>query len=146
MIARTVLALLRLDRLIVHVHVVFDRRHILMPQQFLQAKGVIAQHQVANGEGMAEDVGADALAGDTRSLPDALEEQRDPVLGERQARLREEEVVLIGAAPLGQLILIGAVAIQVVQEVAQAVAPQGDATLLGAFAGHGKYPVLAVKV
>ena len=80
MIARTILALLRLDRLIVHVHVVLDRRHILMPQQFLQAKGVIAQHQVANGEGMAKNVRADALIGDARSFTDALEEQRDPIL------------------------------------------------------------------
>jgi len=80
MVARAVLALLGLDRLIVHVHVVLDGRHILMPQQFLEAKGVIAQHQVADGEGMAEDVRADALAGDARSFTDALEEQRDPFL------------------------------------------------------------------
>ena len=44
-----------------------------------------------------------------------------PVLRERQARLGEEEMVLPGAAPLGQFLLTGAVAIQVVQEVAQAV-------------------------
>jgi hypothetical protein len=97
MIARAILALLRLDRLIVHVHVVLDRRHILMPQQFLEAKWVIAQHQVANGEGMAKNVWADALIGDACSFTDALEEECHPILGERQARLGEEQVVLIGA-------------------------------------------------
>jgi hypothetical protein len=55
-----------------------------MPQQFLQAKGAIAQHQVANGEGMAKNVRADALIGDAHPLPDALEEQRDPILGDWQ--------------------------------------------------------------
>jgi hypothetical protein len=86
------------------VHVAFDRGHILMPQQFLQTERVIAQYQVANGEGMAKNVRADALIGDAHPLPDALEEQRDPILGERQARLGEEEVVLVGASPLGQLL------------------------------------------
>ena len=98
MIARTVLALLRLDRLVVHMHVVLDRRHILMPQQLLETKGIIAQHQVANGERMAKNVRADALVGDAHSLSDALEEQRNPILGERQARLGEEQVVLVGAS------------------------------------------------
>src|SRR5437016_1901227 len=104
MIARTILALQRLNRLIVHVLVVLDRRHILMPQQFLEAKGVIAQHQGANDEGMAKNVRADALVGDACSFTDALEEQRDSILGERQARLREKQVVLIGASPLGKLV------------------------------------------
>lgn len=42
MITGAVLALLGLDGLIVHVHVILDGRHILMSQQFLEAKGVIA--------------------------------------------------------------------------------------------------------
>ncbi|SRR6266487_2726546 len=98
MIARTILALLRLNRLIVHVLVILYCRHIFMSQQFLEAKEVIAQHQGANGEGMAKNVRADALIGDARSFTDALEEQRNPILGERQARLGEEQVVLVGAS------------------------------------------------
>ena len=67
-ISGTVLALLILNGRVVHVHVVLDRRHILMPQQFLQAKRVIAQHQVAHREGMPQDMRADALVGDPGSL------------------------------------------------------------------------------
>jgi hypothetical protein len=40
MIARAILALLRLDRLIVHVHVVLHRLHILVPEQFLQQREI----------------------------------------------------------------------------------------------------------
>ncbi len=76
MIAWAVLVLLRLDGLVVHVHVVLDRRHIFMAQQFLQAERVMAQHQVADGKRMPEDMRADAF-----------EEQRDPIFGQRQARL-----------------------------------------------------------
>src|SRR5437764_15496773 len=98
LMARAVFALLRLDRLVIHVHAVLDRRHILVPQRFPQTERVIAQRQVPDGEGMAVDVRADALLGDARPLPDALEEQRGPILGERQARLGEEGAVLIGAS------------------------------------------------
>ena len=72
-IARAVLALLRLDRLVVHVHVVLDGGHILMPQQFLQAKGIVAQHQVAHSKGMPENVGTDTLVGDPRPFANAFE-------------------------------------------------------------------------
>ena len=61
MIARTIFAFLLLDRRIIHVHIELDRRHILVPQEFLQAKGIIAQHQVANGKRMAKDVRTDAF-------------------------------------------------------------------------------------
>ena len=73
MITGTVLALLGLDGLVVHMHVVLDGRHVLVSQQLLQAEGVVAQHQVANGKRVAQNVRADALAGDARALPDALE-------------------------------------------------------------------------
>ena len=53
-----VLALLGLDGLVVHVHIVVDGGHVLVAQQFLQAEGVIAQHQVADGERVAQDVRA----------------------------------------------------------------------------------------
>lgn len=55
-------------------------------------------------------------------------------------------MVFIGASPLGQLVLIGAVAIQVVEQVAQAVTPQGNAPLFGALAGHREHAMLAVKI
>src|SRR5258708_5880562 len=87
MIARAVLALLRLDRLIVHVHVVLHRLHILVPEQFLKTKGVIAQHQVADRKRMTKDVRADTLARDPCALADPFEEQGNAILGERQARL-----------------------------------------------------------
>ena len=44
------------------------------------------------------------------------------------------------------LVLIGSVAIQVVEQVAQAVASKRDAPLLGAFACQGEHAMLAVKV
>ena len=81
------------------MHVVLDRRHILMPQQFLQAKGVIAQHQVADGEGMAENVRADALLCNPRTFANACKEQRDAIDRQWTTRLSQKEMVLPGAAP-----------------------------------------------
>src|SRR5690348_277822 len=105
-----------------------------------------AQLEVADGEGVAEDVGADALAGDAGALLEAREHERHPVLGQRGARLGQEEVVLPGAAPLGQFLLVGAVLVQVVQQVAQAVLPQGHAPLLRPLALEGEDAALAVEV
>jgi hypothetical protein len=68
MITGTVLALLGLDRLIVHVHVGLHRRHILVSEELLQTKWIIAQHQVTNGEGVTENVGTDALLRYSRPL------------------------------------------------------------------------------
>ena len=48
--------------------------------------------------------------------------------------------------PVGQLVLVWPVLIQVVKQVAQAVTPQGDAALLGTLAGHREHAMLAVKV
>src|SRR5260370_4451695 len=59
MIASAVLALLRLNRLIVHVHVVLHRLHILVPEQFLTTKSVIAQNQLAERRRIATHVPAD---------------------------------------------------------------------------------------
>src|SRR5215467_9093295 len=103
-VSGAVLALLRLDGLIVHVHVVLDGGHVLVTQQLLQAEGIVAQHQVADSERVAQNVRADAFASDTGALSDALEEQCHPVFCERGARLGEEEVVLPCAAPLGQFL------------------------------------------
>jgi hypothetical protein len=145
-IARAELALLLLDGGVIHVHVVLHGRHVLVAQQFLETKGVVAQHQVARREGVAQDVRADALAADAGPLANAGEEHFHPVLGERGARLGQEEVILPGAAPLGQLLLSRPVPVQVVQQVARAVGAQRHAPLLGALAAHRDDPVLAVEV
>ena len=118
MIAWAVLALLGLDRLVVHVHIVLDGRHVLMPQQFLQAKGIIAQHQVANCEGMAENVRADALLCNPCTFSNACKEQRDAIDRQRTTRLSQKEMILPGAAPFRQFLLIWPVPIQVVEEIA----------------------------
>src|SRR5579883_811064 len=68
MVSRTVFALLRLNGLIVHMHIHLDCGHILMPQQFLEAKRIIAQHQITNGECMAEDMRANSFASDSGAL------------------------------------------------------------------------------
>jgi hypothetical protein len=98
-IAWAVLALLGLDRLIVHVHVVLDGRHVLMPQQFLQTKGIIAQHQVANSKGMAENVRADALLCDPSTFANACKEQRDAIDRKLATCLSQKEMIPPGAAP-----------------------------------------------
>src|SRR2546429_4822843 len=80
MISRTILALLGLDGLVVHMHVVLDRGHVLMPKQFLQTEGVVAQDQITNGKGMAKDVRTDALVGDASPFAQTSEEQGDAIL------------------------------------------------------------------
>ena len=50
---------------------------------------------------MAEDVRAHALARDPGALPQALHEQIQPIVRERQTRFGEEEVIFPGAAPFG---------------------------------------------
>src|SRR5207248_2122847 len=64
MIPGTVLALLLLNIVVVHAHVELDGGHVLVPKQFLQAERVVARLQVADGEGVPQDVRADALVGD----------------------------------------------------------------------------------
>ena len=65
MISRTVLAFLFLNGLIVHVHIrVLDRGDVFVPKQFLEAEWIIAERQVANGKGMAQDLWTDVLVGD----------------------------------------------------------------------------------
>ncbi len=131
---------------VVHMHVVLDGRHVLMSQQFLQTEGIVAQYQVADGKGMAENVRTDALVSDPRTLSDAFEEQGHPVLGQWQARLRKEEVILASATPFRQLLLIRPVLVQVVQEVAQTVIAERDAPFFGAFADDGEDAMLAVEI
>src|SRR5436305_9699609 len=60
-VARAEFALLLLHKRIVEVHIVFDGRYILMPEQLLQRVDVTAKHEVTHGEGVAEDVSTDTL-------------------------------------------------------------------------------------
>src|SRR5260370_4417644 len=73
-ISRTIFPFLILDRRIIHMHVIFHRRHIFMSKQLLQAKGIVALHQIVNGEGMTEDVRTDALADNASTLFEPFEE------------------------------------------------------------------------
>ena len=52
MVAWTIFPFLLLNHPIVHMHVVLDRSEVFMTQKLLQAKGIIAEHQVTNGERM----------------------------------------------------------------------------------------------
>src|SRR5690242_16236844 len=61
-ITGTKFPLLCLDIDIIQVHIVLDCTDIFMPQQFLQAEDVPAEHEVAHCKGVPEDVGADTLA------------------------------------------------------------------------------------
>src|SRR5579872_1229378 len=73
-VAGTVFALLFLNSGIIHMHVVFYGRHIIVSQQFLQAERVVARHEVAHGEGMAQNVRTDAFAGDARAFAKACKQ------------------------------------------------------------------------
>ncbi len=134
MIARTELALLLLDERIIHMHIVLHRCQVFMSEQFLQRKGVIAQNQVADRKGVPQNVRTDALVGDASPLLDAGKQERHPVGRQRPACLREEEMIFSGTAPGNELLLVWSMTIQVVQQVAQAVAPQCQAPFLVAFA------------
>ena len=68
MIARAILPLLLLNVFIIHVHIELHRCHIFMSQQFLEAEGIFAEFEVANGKCVAEDVWTDTLARDPCSL------------------------------------------------------------------------------
>ena len=75
----TIFSLLCLDCLIIHMHVIFYRGHILMPQQLLETEGIIAQDEVANGKSMAKNVGTDTLVGDPCPFAQTSEELRHTV-------------------------------------------------------------------
>jgi len=79
MISRAVLALLVLPGLILHVHVIQHRCEILVAQQLLERKWIIAQDEASHRKGVPEDVGADALIRDPCSQPHPLHQQTDPI-------------------------------------------------------------------
>ena len=68
MIARAVLPLLRLNSLIVHMHIELHRRHILMPKQILQAERIVAQNEVADRKRVTKNVWTDPFPRNSGSL------------------------------------------------------------------------------
>src|SRR5258706_8351922 len=95
---------------------------------------------------MAEDVGADALVGDSGPLTQTCKEQGHPVFGERSAGFRQKQVILARTTPVSQLLLIWPLFIHVVKQVAQAVLAERDAPFLGALALDGEDATFAVKI
>src|SRR5262249_32890295 len=77
MIAGAELALLRLDMQVVEVHVVTDRLHVLMAQQLLQTGRIAARHQVAHGEGVAENVRRNPPIGEAKAPFEAADDLTD---------------------------------------------------------------------
>ena len=86
-IAGTVFAFLLLNGGIIHMHIVLDGGYIIVSQQYLQAERIIAQHEVAHGEGMTQNVRTDAFAGDASPLAKAGEQHLHAIFRERGARL-----------------------------------------------------------
>src|SRR6266516_127058 len=99
MIARTILPFLLLDQLIIHMHIEANGRQVLVPQKLLKAKGIIAEHKVAQSKRMTKDVRTDAFVGNACTLTNALEEQAHAIGRERQSRLGEKHVDLPGTTP-----------------------------------------------
>jgi hypothetical protein len=73
MIARAKLAFLLLHDRIVHMDVIEYGGQILMSQQFLQAKRIIALEQIVHGEGVSQDMWANPFARDSGALFEPLE-------------------------------------------------------------------------
>lgn len=146
MIARAVFAFLFLQDRIIHVDVVEDGRQILMSQEFLERKGIVALNEVVHGKGVSQDVRTDALSLDPRTFFEPLEEHLHAILGQRLAGFGEEEVILSGAASLRQLFFARTMPIQVVGEIAQAVLSQRHPPLLRPLAQHRDDPVPAIDI
>ena len=117
MVSWTIFALLRLDGLVIHMHVILDGGHIFMPQEFLEAKGVIAQDQIANGKGMAKDVRTNALVGDPCAFAQTSKELRHAIPGQWQACLGEKHVIFASTAPDAEFFLLGSMSIDVIEQI-----------------------------
>lgn len=98
MIARAELAFLLLDGLITHAHVDLHGRHVLVPQQLLQAERIAASHQVADRKGMAQNMRAHPPSGEPGPFAQPGEQQGDAVFGEGEPGFRKEEMVFPGVS------------------------------------------------
>src|SRR5205807_10530951 len=99
-IARAKFALLLLHDRIVHMDVVEDGGQILMTQEFLQAKRIIALEQIVHRKRMPQDMRADSLACNLSSLFEALDEHLHPIFGERLAGFREKQMIFSATSPI----------------------------------------------
>src|SRR6266704_1898876 len=73
-IARAVFAFLFLEDRIIHMDVVEYRGQILMPQELLERKGIVALNEVVHGKRVSKDMRTDALSCDPRAFFESLEE------------------------------------------------------------------------
>src|SRR6266566_3082000 len=88
----------------------------------------------------------DALSFDTGTFFESLEKHLHAILRQRLAGLREKEVILPSAAPLGEFLLVRTMFVQVVGEVAQTVLSQGNTPLFRSLPHHRHDSLFAIQV
>jgi hypothetical protein len=88
-----------------------------MSQQLLETEGIIAQDEVANGKGMAKNVGTDTLVGDPCPFAKTGEELRHTVSRQWQTGLREKEVIFASTAPNAEFFLLRPMSIDVIKQM-----------------------------
>src|SRR5713101_1918309 len=98
-IARAVFPFLFLEYRIIHMDVVEYGGQVLMSQELLERKGIVAFDEVVHGKGVPENVRTDTFVGDPRACSEPLEEHFHPVFGERLAGLREKQVIFSSTTP-----------------------------------------------
>ncbi len=118
MIARAILSLLCLNGLIIHMHIIFDRGHILMSEQFLQAERIVAQNEVADRKCMAKNVGTDPFPCDACSFFQAGEQQGHTIFRQWSPRFCKEQMILSKAAPFRSFLLVGSMTIYILKQIA----------------------------
>ncbi len=99
-ISKVLLALVLREQLSTLVLVACDGGLIGVAQQFLQHVWIASCLQIPHGKSLAEQGWADTLARDPGPFPESAKQERNGTLGEKVPRLREEEVILIGASLL----------------------------------------------
>src|SRR5436305_14827185 len=130
-VARAEFALLLLNKRIVEVHIVFDGRYVLMPEQLLQRIDVTAEHEITYSEGMTENVRADTLVfWQTGAITNAMKEHIDAATSQSKTTLAQKHMILVGIAEVYQFIAFGAVAINVEQQGAKRVSPKRNTPFL----------------
>lgn len=78
----------------------FERGTFLLTQQFPQCAEIASCLQIPHRKALAQQGGIDVLPRDPSPFPESAKQERNPTLGERTTRLREEEVILAGTSPL----------------------------------------------
>ena len=130
MIARTIFALLLLKHGIIHMDVVEHRGQIFMSQQLLETKGIVTLDEVVHGKGVPQDVRADAFVCNACTRFESLEEHLHAIFGQGLARFGEKDMILSSASPIRELLGVGTMFVQIIEEVALTVLAQRDTSLL----------------